>query len=85
MSKNEAVMVRERFQKIQDSHDCPGVIQRLKLGKVRKDAIRATDTDRGTKYEVSMEMDKVVLSRIVWEEKRGQFRFAGIQKVWQEE
>lgn len=85
MSKQEAVRVKERFQKIQGSPECPPVIQRLKLGQVRKDAIRATDTERGTKYEISLEMDRVVLKRIVWEEKFGKSRFCGIQTVWREE
>lgn len=85
MSKQEAVKVKERFQKIQCSPDCPGVIRRLKMGQVRKDSIRAIDTDRGTKYEISLEMDRVVLKRIVWEEKFGKSRFCGIQTVWREE
>ena len=85
MSKNDAVKVKERFNKIQGSPECPSVIQRLRIGQVRKDAIRATDTERGTKYEVSLEMGRMVLKRIVWEEKLGKYRFAGIRYVWTEE
>ena len=85
MSRDETSKVRERFEKIQKTEDCPGVIRRMKLGQNRKDAIRATDTESGTKYEITVELGRLVIKRIVWEEKFGKSRFAGIQKVWEEE
>ncbi len=85
MSKDKAQEVKTRFEKIRQLDDCPNVIRRMKLGQVRKDAVRAKDTETGTKYEVSVEIDRLVIKRIVWEEKFGENRFSGIQKVWEED